>query len=118
MGPDSSPKSSVKGTTEMCNFSDRKVNVSARFANSLSPMRRAVDVMGGLNDSEELSNGVDDIEKNIVIQTTEEDEGNLIFLQTSDQCGSIDSESPNKDSSARIFPNSIVDHDTLAMTTL
>lgn len=118
VGPDSSPKSSIKGTTEMCNFSDRKVNLSARFANSLSPLRRAVDVMSGLNDSEELSNGVDDIEKNTVVETRQEDEGNLIFLQTSDQCGSIDSESPNKDSSARIFPNSIIDHDILAMSSL
>jgi hypothetical protein len=115
VGPDSSPKSSVMGNTEIShlNLSDRKVIVSARFANTLSPVRRPVNVLGGLNDSEELSNGLDDIEKNMTGDAEEgEEEGDgdgdvevtSLYSQSNLQYACLDSDSP-KYSPDKNFPN-------------
>lgn len=123
VGPDSTPKSSVTRqlNIEQCqlNLSDRKMNVSGKFANSLSPVRRAINEMGELNDSEEFSNGVDDIEKNIPVDAKEVEGGHVIYVQASGQYVCLDSESPNY-SPQKNFPvsNDVNDFDKIALCSI
>lgn len=102
VGPDSSPLSANLGNGELSfNTSEKKSTDAVKVTSSVLQLRRVVDVMSKINDSEEHSNGTDDIEKNISkttdgnhLENLETVDNNVQYCKSSAKYALIDFASP------------------------